>query len=235
MKFLPLVWRNLMRRKVRTTFTLGSIFIAFVLFAFLMTIRTAFSMGVELAGVDRLMMMHKVSLLQLLPISYLKDIKSTPGVQEASHNTWFGGTYQDQANQFGVIAIDPEPYLRMYPEFRLPPEQVKAIALAFPGANEQWKHGGRVVHFYVGRKFFTWIRPEENSLVVRLDSLDERDALIESDPKLFHITDHYRSWPGVLVRLDRASQKLIKGMLARRFCEVATKKLLAQFEGKNGQ
>ena len=57
MKFLPLVWRNLMRRKIRTTFTLLSIFVAFLLYAFLMTIRTAFSMGVEVAGVDRLMMM----------------------------------------------------------------------------------------------------------------------------------------------------------------------------------
>jgi putative ABC transport system permease protein len=152
MKFLPLVWRNLMRRKVRTTFTLGSIFIAFVLFAFLMTIRTAFSMGVELAGVDRLMMMHKVSLLQLLPISYLKDIKSTPGVQEASYSTWFGGTYQDQANQFGVIALDPEPYLRMYPEFRLPPEQLKAWLADRQGAvvgrdlatRYGWKIGDKV-------------------------------------------------------------------------------------------
>ena len=88
MKFLPLVWRNLLRRKVRTTFTLGSIFIAFVLYAFLMTIRSAFSMGVDMAGVDRLMMMHKVSLLQLLPLSYKKDILSTPGVKLASSSTW---------------------------------------------------------------------------------------------------------------------------------------------------
>jgi hypothetical protein len=110
------------------------------------------------------------------------------------------------------------------------PDQVKAIALAFPGGNEQWKQGGRVVHFYVGRKFLTWIRPEENSLVVRLDSLDERDALIESDPRLFHITDHYRTWAGVLVRLDRASPKLIRGMLERRFRKVATRKLLAQYD-----
>ena len=126
MKFLPLVWRNLLRRKVRTTFTLLSIFVAFVLYAFLMTIRTAFSMGVEVAGIDRLMMMHKVSLIQLLPISYARDIQSTPGVTLVSHNTWFGGTYQDNANQFAVIAVDPEPYLKLYPEFKVPPDQLKA-------------------------------------------------------------------------------------------------------------
>ena len=125
MKFLPLVWRNLLRRKVRTTFTLLSIFVAFVLYAFLMTIRTSFSMGVEVAGVDRLMMMHKVSLIQPLPISYLKQIQSTPGVTLASHNSWFGGTHQDNANQFAVMAVDPEPFLKLYPEFKVPPEQVQ--------------------------------------------------------------------------------------------------------------
>jgi putative ABC transport system permease protein len=152
MKFLPLVWRNLLRRKVRTTFTLLSIFVAFVLYAFLMTIRTAFSMGVEVAGIDRLMMMHKVSLIQLLPISYMRDIQSTPGVKLVSHNTWFGGTYQDNANQFAVIAVDPEPYLKLYPEFRVPPDQLKTLLADRQGAivgrdlaaRYGWKIGDRV-------------------------------------------------------------------------------------------
>src|SRR5262247_2845807 len=103
MKFLPLVWRNLSRRKVRTTFTLLSIFVAFILYAFLMTLRTTFSMGVEIAGADRLMMTHKVSIIQLLPLAYMNPIKSTEGVVLATHNSWFGGTYQDKAGQFAVI------------------------------------------------------------------------------------------------------------------------------------
>ena len=152
MKFLPLVWRNLLRRKVRTTFTLLSIFVAFVLYAFLMTIRTAFSMGVEVAGVDRLMMMHKVSLIQLLPVSYMRDIQSTPGVKLVSHNTWFGGTYQDNANQFAVIAVDPDPYLKLYPEFKVPPGQLKtwladrqgALVGRDVAARYGWKIGDKV-------------------------------------------------------------------------------------------
>jgi putative ABC transport system permease protein len=152
MKFLPLVWRNLMRRKVRTTFTLGSIFIAFVLYAFLMTIRSAFSMGVDVAGVDRLMMMHKVSLLQLLPVSYMRDIQSTPGVKLVSSSTWFGGTYQDKANQFGVMAVDPEVYFTLFPEFKVPPDQAKAWLADRQGAlvgrdvatRYGWKIGDRV-------------------------------------------------------------------------------------------
>jgi putative ABC transport system permease protein len=125
MKYWPLIWRNLLRRKVRTIFTLAAIFIAFVLYSFLMVVQTAFSMGVELAGADRLMLMHKVSLIQLLPISYLQQIRSTSGVTQAGHATWFGGTYQDNANQFAVIAVDPE-YFRLYPEARIPDDQLKA-------------------------------------------------------------------------------------------------------------
>ena len=152
MKFLPFVWRNLLRRKVRTTFTLLSIFVAFVLYALLMTIRTAFSMGIEVAGVDRLMMLHKVSLVQLLPISYAREIQSTPGVTLVSHNTWFGGTYRDNANQFAVIAVDPEPYLKLYPEFKVPADQVKAWLADRQGAlvgrdvatRYGWKIGDKV-------------------------------------------------------------------------------------------
>ncbi len=68
MKFLPLLWSSLWRKKVRTVFTLAAIFIAFVLFGLLMTIRTAFSFGVEIAGLDRLVLIHKVSLIMPLPL-----------------------------------------------------------------------------------------------------------------------------------------------------------------------
>ena len=64
MRFLPLVWSNLKRRKVRTLFTSLSIFVAFVLFGLLMAIRSAFSYGADVAGADRLMMFHKVSFSQ---------------------------------------------------------------------------------------------------------------------------------------------------------------------------
>ena len=70
MKFFPLVWRNLLRRKFRTIFTLGAIFFAFVLFGVLMAIRAAFSMGVDMAGQERLMVIHKVSIINPLPASY---------------------------------------------------------------------------------------------------------------------------------------------------------------------
>ena len=70
MKYVPLIWKNVWRRKFRTTFTLLSIFIAFLLFGVLMTIRTAFSYGVDVAGLDRLVLINKVTLIMPLPLSY---------------------------------------------------------------------------------------------------------------------------------------------------------------------
>lgn len=126
MKFLPLIWRTIWRRKFRTIFTLLCIFIAFVLFGVLMTIRNSFSFGVEMAGLDRLVLIHKVSLIMPLPVSYQARIQQTDGVELVSHQTWFGGVYQDPANFFANMAVDPETFLKVYPEFVLPPEQLAA-------------------------------------------------------------------------------------------------------------
>jgi putative ABC transport system permease protein len=125
MKYVPLVWRNLMRRKIRTIFTILSILIAFVLFGGLMAIRAAFTMGVDVAGADRLMMIHKVSIIQLLPKSYGERIRATEGVTEVSHANWFGAYYQDPTNFIQNMAVDPESWLRIYPEFEVPEDQKK--------------------------------------------------------------------------------------------------------------
>ncbi len=126
MKFLPLLWINLLRKKTRTIFTLLSIFVAFVLFGLLMTIRSAFSFGVDIAGLDRLVLIHKVSLIMPLPVSYLNRLQTTPGVEVATHSSWFGGVYQDPSNFFAQIAVEPEPFLKIYQEYKLPPDQFKA-------------------------------------------------------------------------------------------------------------
>lgn len=126
MKYLSLLWSSLWRKKVRTIFTLLSIFVAFLLFGLLMTIRTAFTFGVDIAGLDRLVLIHKVSLLMTLPVSYLDRLRSTEGVTLATHNTWFGGVYQDPSNFFAQIVVDPEPFMAVYPKYKLPSEQFKA-------------------------------------------------------------------------------------------------------------
>jgi putative ABC transport system permease protein len=126
MKFFPIVWRNLLRRKFRTFFTMGAIFFAFLLFGVLMAIRAAFAMGVDMAGQGRLMVIDKVSIINPLPASYEAQLKTIQGVTDTTHANWFGGYYQDVRNQFATFAVDPESWLRMYPEFELPEDQKKA-------------------------------------------------------------------------------------------------------------
>ena len=119
MKYLHLVWRNLFRRKLRTLFTFLSILVAFLLFGYLSAITAAFAMGVNMAGVDRLLLIHKISIIQPLPESYGPRIEAVEGVDSVTHATWFGGIYQDPRNFFAQMAIDPEAWLEMYPEYEL--------------------------------------------------------------------------------------------------------------------
>lgn len=149
MRFLPLVWRNLLRRKVRTIFTVLSIFIAFLLFGVLMAIRMAFSMGVDMAGQGRLMTIDKVSIINPLPASYENQIKQVEGVKEVTHANWFGGYYQDIRNQFATFATDPESWLRVYPkEYEVPEDQKKAWIAdrtgAMVGSDTAKKYGWKV-------------------------------------------------------------------------------------------
>ena len=127
MKYMPLVWRNLTRRKTRTIFTILSIAVAFVLFGVLAALNVAFSQGVELAGNDRLIIQHKVSLIQLLPESYQARLETTPGVVDVLHQTWFGGIYQKPSNFFMQCPVVPDRLLTLYPEYVLPADQKKAF------------------------------------------------------------------------------------------------------------
>jgi putative ABC transport system permease protein len=135
MKFLRLVWSNLKRKKIRTLLTIASIFVAFVLFGYLAAIRQAFSAGIDVAGADRLVVRHKVSIIQPLPESYKADIERIPGVAAATHSSWFGGIYQEPRNFFPQMVVEPEAYLDMYSnEFSLPDDQREAWLRTRTGA-----------------------------------------------------------------------------------------------------
>jgi putative ABC transport system permease protein len=149
MRYFPIVWRNLLRRKFRTIFTIGAIFFAFMLFGVLMAIRMAFSMGVDMAGQGRLMTIDKVSIINPLPASYEAQIKTVPGVTDTTHANWFGGYYQDVRNQFATFAVEPESWLRVYrKEYELPDDQKKAFFAdrtgAVVGADTAKKYGWKV-------------------------------------------------------------------------------------------
>lgn len=134
MKFLHLIWANLRRKKLRTSLTLLSIVVAFVLFGFLCAIKQALVGGVALAGADRLIVRHKVSIIQMLPESYQARMQRLPGVTAVAHQTWFGGIYQDPKNFFMQCPVVPQEFMSMFPEFILPPEQMKAWLATRTGA-----------------------------------------------------------------------------------------------------
>jgi putative ABC transport system permease protein len=133
-KYLHLLLRNLGRRKVRTVFTFLAVVAAFFLFGFLMAVKNGFDAGIQIAGQKRLLTIHKVSIILQLPLRHLEQIRRVPGVAKATPNCWFGGVYVDKKNFFAQIAVEPEDYLEIYPEFVLPPEQKQAFLSTRTGA-----------------------------------------------------------------------------------------------------
>jgi putative ABC transport system permease protein len=153
MKYLALVWSNMKRKKLRTSLTLLSICVAFLLFGLLCTIKEAFTAGVTTAGADRLIVRHKVSLIMTLPVTYGPRMEQIPGVASAVHWTWFNGIYQNEPkNFFGTFPVNPEPFLAMFPEYLLPEDQKQAWLKTRTGAivgrslaeRFLWKIGDRV-------------------------------------------------------------------------------------------
>lgn len=188
MKYFPLVWRNLLRRKFRTIFTFGCIFIAFVLFSFLMIVRAAFTMGIDFAGADRLWLYHKVSIIQMIPAAYLNDVLATPGVTMATHATWFGGNYQGKPSQFATFATDVETYLKLYPEFKVPKEQLAALAADRQGAivgrdtatKYGWKIGDRVPIVAD-----IWPSQDDQAWMFNIDGIYDGDKTVDRTQFLF--------------------------------------------------
>jgi putative ABC transport system permease protein len=123
LKFLPLFFGSLRRKPIRTGLTVASIVVAFLLFGLLKTMEGALSFAADLAGIDRLATMHKVSMIQQFPFSYLNRIRGIDGVVAATPFVWLGGIYQDERNALAAQATDPETFFEVYPEYRLSPEQ----------------------------------------------------------------------------------------------------------------
>jgi hypothetical protein len=108
--------------------------------------------------------------------------------------------------------------------------QLKKIALGFPEAHEKASYGKPA--FFIAKKFFTRLRGEDNSVVLVVDGMDTREMMLELDPKTYHITDHYKDYPAVLVRMDRISIDELRIMLDRRWRQIAPKKLVKELEMK---
>jgi putative ABC transport system permease protein len=127
MTSVGLVWSNLGKRKLRTALTAMSILVAFLLYGYLSAIKVALDGGnFGAGGEDRLVVRNRVSITQPIPGTYGRRIAMIPGVTTVAHASWFGGIYQDPKNFFGQLAVVPEDYLRVYPEYLVSEAEKKA-------------------------------------------------------------------------------------------------------------
>ena len=147
MKYLHLIWASLFRSKTRTLLTLLSVVAAFLLFGMLDSVRVAFTSGNSVAGANRLVVSSRLSITQTLPYRLLAQIEAVPGVEKVAYANWFGGIYRDPKNFFPNFAIGPG-YFDVYPELKIPSEQLQAFEAdrtgAIVGAALAEQHGWKV-------------------------------------------------------------------------------------------
>jgi putative ABC transport system permease protein len=188
MRYLPLLWAGLFRRKARTILTLASVVVAFLLFGLLQAVQAAFESGADTADAKRLLTTARYSIIELLPISYVRRIEQVPGVVGVAYAEWFGAKYQNESNAFALFAVDPARYLDMYPEFTIAPEHREAFVRARTGALA----GRRLVDRYgwkLGQKLpvLSEIHPQKDgSLTWEFDLVGIIDA---EDPAVRGNTD----------------------------------------------
>jgi hypothetical protein len=106
---------------------------------------------------------------------------------------------------------------------------VQRLARRLPGAEEGTSYGTPA--FKVRKKLFARLRPEGRDLVIRM-GFDDRDVLVEGDPEVFHLTDHYRDSPMVLVRLAKVREDRLDQLLEHSWRTVAGPRLVAQLEAQ---
>src|SRR5215468_2309894 len=96
------------------------------------------------------------------------------------------------------------------------------IALAVPGAEEVlWFNKPAV---FLHDQFLTKVHDKEEAMTFRVSSMEMREMMLQAEPKLFYITDHYRNFPFVLARLNALTPKLLKELIAGRAAQLAETK-----------
>jgi putative ABC transport system permease protein len=127
MKYVGLILKSARRSKRRTLLTILSVAIAVFLFASLRAVLDGFNAATEASSSTRIVTQRATSLFFSMPTSHGEVIRNTPGVRDVSRANWFGGVYKDPQNFFAQFAVDPETYLRLYPEIRLTPDERKTF------------------------------------------------------------------------------------------------------------
>jgi putative ABC transport system permease protein len=119
MKYAKLIFKNILRNKLRTVLTTLSLVVSLFLIVTLATILTEFDHGTDEASPLRLVSRHAVSLGFVIPMAHLQKIKTVPGVKEVMPFNWFGGIYKDERNFFANFAVDARKLRDIRPELKM--------------------------------------------------------------------------------------------------------------------
>jgi putative ABC transport system permease protein len=118
---------NLFRRKARTTLTLLSVTMAFLLFGLVQAVLVLFDRPADFVGITRLITQARVSFTQPLAIRLLPQIESVPGVDRVDWVLFLGGTIGDNTPVF-ALATDPLRLRDVSPQWVMPDAQWQAFA-----------------------------------------------------------------------------------------------------------
>lgn len=155
--YLLFIVKNALRSKRRALLTMASVALSLCLLAVLMALYHALFLSSPTTPGQalRLVVHHKVSLTQELPLSYEKKIATLPGVRDVTSLRWFGGTYKDARdprNNFAQFGIEPTHLFNVYPEFSMPQDEIAAfeqqktacVASRALATKLGWKMGERI-------------------------------------------------------------------------------------------
>jgi hypothetical protein len=107
-------------------------------------------------------------------------------------------------------------------------DDVRKIALAWPEVEDGSSYGTPALK--VRKKMLVRLKEDGDSLVMPGVPIDERDMLVESQPKVFYFTDHYKDYPMVLIRLSKARRTIVEPLLRRQWRVLASKAALKSME-----
>jgi hypothetical protein len=94
-------------------------------------------------------------------------------------------------------------------------DDVRKISLAWPEVEDGTSYG--TLALKVRRKLLVRLKEDGDSMVMPGVPPDERDMLVESQPKVFYFTDHYKDYPMVLIRLSKAKRATVEPLLRRQW------------------
>jgi putative ABC transport system permease protein len=133
-QFFILITRNAVRHKLRTGLTVLGLMIAVLSFGLLQTVVDLWYRGANAAAPDRLVTRNAISLVFPMPRHYRDKLRAVEGVKGVAAASWFGGQYQDPKKFFAQFAVDAVPYFAMYPEYRVPEDEMRAFLRERRGA-----------------------------------------------------------------------------------------------------